>query len=138
MHTDEDRTVSFYIKEWMQNRKEPGKGIWEIKLSDVIIFCHCNADIKSDLSWENMSGNFKWDRYLLKRNGKYYVCCARKSKEIPEAYSLKEAIYDLGVLEGRKVHRAMVCPEYVLSGKDWMYYIHCLLIEIILYKYGSS
>lgn len=41
-------------------------------------------------------------------------------------------------LEGRKVHRVMVCPEYVLSGKDWMYYIHCLLIEIILYKYGSS
>ena len=41
-------------------------------------------------------------------------------------------------LEGRKVLRAMVCPEYVLSGKDWMYYIHCLLIEIILYKYGSS
>ena len=38
------------------------KGIWEIKLSNVIIFCHCNADIKSDLSWENMSGNFKWDR----------------------------------------------------------------------------
>lgn len=31
-------------------------------LSNVIIFCHCNADIKSDLSWENMSGNFKWDR----------------------------------------------------------------------------
>lgn len=43
----EDRTVSFYIKEWMQNRKEPGK-------------------------------------------------------EIPEAYSLKEAIYDLGVLGGTK------------------------------------
>ena len=41
-------------------------------------------------------------------------------------------------LEGQKVHRAMVCLEYVLSGKDWMYYIHCLLIEIILYKYGSS
>ena len=58
----EDRTISFYIKEWVQNRKEPGKGIWEIKLSNVIIFCHCNADIKSDLSWENMSGNFKWDR----------------------------------------------------------------------------
>ena len=69
---------------------------------------------------------------------KVLCCCARKSKEIPEAYSLKEAIYDLGVLEGRKVLRAMVCPEYVLSGKDWMYYIHCLLIEIILYKYGSS
>ena len=58
----EDRTVSFYMKEWVQNRKEPGKGIWEIKLSNVIIFCHCNADIKSDLSWKNMSGNFKWDR----------------------------------------------------------------------------
>ena len=89
----EDRTVSFYIKEWVQNRKEPGKGIWEIKLSNVIIFCHCNADIKSDLSWENMSGNFKWDRIC---------CCARKSKEIPESYSLKEAIYDLGVLGGTK------------------------------------
>lgn len=50
------------MKEWVQNRKEPGKGIWEIKLSNVIIFCHCNADIKSDLSWENMSGNFKRDR----------------------------------------------------------------------------
>lgn len=46
----EDRTVSFYMKEWVQNRKEPGKGIWEIKLSNVIIFCHCNADIKSDLA----------------------------------------------------------------------------------------
>lgn len=40
--------------------------------------------------------------YLLKRNGKYYVVAARKSKEIPEAYSLKEAIYDLGVLGGTK------------------------------------
>ena len=47
------------MKEWVQNRKEPGKGIWEIKLSNVIIFCHCNADIKSDLSRENMSGIFQ-------------------------------------------------------------------------------
>ena len=93
----EDRTVSFYIKEWMQNRKEPGKGIWEIKLSDVIIFCHCNADIKSDLSWENMS-----DLIFAEEEWKVLCCCARKSKEIPEAYSLKEAIYDLGVLGGTK------------------------------------
>ena len=55
----------------------------------------------------------------------------------------RKAIQGMGYLiweflEGRKVLRAMVCPEYVLSGKDWMYYIHCLLIEIILYKYGSS
>ena len=55
----------------------------------------------------------------------------------------RKAIQEMGYLiweflEGRKVLRAMVCPEYVLSGKDWMYYIHCLLIEIILYKYGSS
>ena len=54
----------------------------------------------------------------------------------------RKAIQEMGYLiweflEGRKVLRAMVCPEYVLSGKDWMYYIHCLLIEIILYKYGS-
>ena len=54
----------------------------------------------------------------------------------------RKAIQGMGYLiweflEGRKVLRAMVCPEYVLSGKDWMYYIHCLLIEIILYKYGS-
>ena len=33
---------------------------------------------------------------------KVLCCCARKSKEIPEAYSLKEAIYDLGVLGGTK------------------------------------
>ena len=51
----------------------------------------------------------------------------------------RKAIQGMGYLiweflEGRKVLRAMVCPEYVLSGKDWMYYIHCLLIEIILYK----
>ena len=39
--------------------------------------------------------------YLLKRNGKYYVV-AQESKEIPESYSLKEAIYDLGVLGGTK------------------------------------
>ena len=55
----------------------------------------------------------------------------------------RKAIQGMGYLiweflEGRKVLRAMVCPEHVLSGKDWMYYIHCLLIEIILYKYGSS
>lgn len=55
----------------------------------------------------------------------------------------RKAIQGMGYLiweflEGRKVLRAMVCQEYVLSGKDWMYYIHCLLIEIILYKYGSS
>ena len=33
---------------------------------------------------------------------KVLCCCARKSKEIPESYSLKEAIYDLGVLGGTK------------------------------------
>ena len=52
----------FILKSGCKIEKEPGKGIWEIKLSNVIMFCHCNADIKSDLSWENMSGNFKWDR----------------------------------------------------------------------------
>ena len=75
----EDRTVSFYIKEWVQNRKEPGKGIWEIKLSNVIIFCHCNADIKSDLSWKNMSGNFKWDRIC--RRGMESIMLLRKKKQ---------------------------------------------------------
>ena len=40
--------------------------------------------------------------YLLKRNGKYYVVAQEKNKEIPELYSLKEAIYDLGVLGGTK------------------------------------
>ena len=94
----EDRTVSFYIKEWVQNRKEPGKGIWEIKLSNVIIFCHCNADIKSDLSWENISSGI----VFAEEEWKVLCCCARKSKESPEAYSLKEAIYDLGVLGGTK------------------------------------
>lgn len=29
-------------------------------------------------------------------------CCARKTKEIPKTYTLKEAIYDLGILGGRK------------------------------------
>ena len=97
----EDRTVSFYIKEWMQNRKEPGKGIWEIKLSDVIIFCHCNADIKSDLSWE-ICPEISSGIVFAEEEWKVLCCCARKSKEIPEAYSLKEAIYDLGVLGGTK------------------------------------
>ena len=45
---------------------------------------------------------FQVGSYLLKRNGKYYVVAQEKSKEIPEAYSLKEAIYDLGVLGGTK------------------------------------
>ena len=27
---------------------------------------------------------------------------------------------------------------YGVPDLSWMYYIHCLLIEIILYKYGSS
>ena len=98
----EDRTVSFYIKEWVQNRKEPGKGIWEIKLSNVIIFCHCNADIKSDLSW----------------NGKYYVVAQEKARKFLNRIHLKKQFMIWEFLEGRKVHRAMVCPEYVLSGKD--------------------
>ena len=33
---------------------------------------------------------------------KVLYCCARKTKEIPETYSLKEAIYDLGTLGGMK------------------------------------
>ena len=33
---------------------------------------------------------------------KILYCCARKTKEIPETYTLKEAIYDLGVLSGIK------------------------------------
>ncbi len=97
----EDRTVSFYIKEWVQNRKEPGKGIWEIKLSNVIIFCHCNADIKSDLSWK-ICPEISRGIVFVEEEWKVLCCCARKSKEIPESYSLKEAIYDLGVLGGTK------------------------------------
>ena len=104
-------------------RKEPGKGIWEIKLSNVIIFCHCNADIKSDLSWENMSGNFKWGSYLLKRNGKYYVVAQEKARKFLNRIHLKKQFMIWEFLEGRKVHRAMVCPEYVLSrqGLDVLY-----------------
>ena len=97
----EDRTVSFYIKEWMQNRKEPGKGIWEIKLSDVIIFCHSmqilNLTYLGKICPEISSGIV-----FAEEEWKVLCCCARKSKEIPEAYSLKEAIYDLGVLGGTK------------------------------------
>ena len=33
---------------------------------------------------------------------KVLYCCARKTKEVPETYSLKEAIYDLGILGGMK------------------------------------
>lgn len=39
---------------------------------------------------------------FVEEEWKVLCCCARKSKEIPEAYSLKEAIYDLGVLGGTK------------------------------------
>ena len=78
----EDRTVSFYIKEWVQNRKEPGKGIWEIKL------------------------------------GKYYVVAQEKARKFLNRIHLKKQFMIWEFLEGRKVHRAMVCPEYVLSGKD--------------------
>lgn len=30
--------------------------------------------------------------------GKVLYCCARKTREVPETYSLKEAIYDLRIL----------------------------------------
>lgn len=33
---------------------------------------------------------------------KVLYCCARKTKKIPKAYTLKEAIYDLGILGERK------------------------------------
>ncbi len=33
---------------------------------------------------------------------KILYCCARKTKEIPQTYTLKEAIYDLGILGGMK------------------------------------
>lgn len=33
---------------------------------------------------------------------KVLYCCARKTKDIPKTYTLKEAIYDLGILGGRK------------------------------------
>ena len=33
---------------------------------------------------------------------KVLYCCARKTKEVTETYSLKEAIYDLGILGGTK------------------------------------
>ena len=97
----EDRTVSFYIKEWMQNRKEPGKGIWEIKLStllySVIAMQILNLTYLGKICPEISSGIV-----FAEEEWKVLCCCARKSKEIPEAYSLKEAIYDLGVLGGTK------------------------------------
>ena len=40
---------------------------------------------------------------FVEEEWKVLCCCARKSKEIPESYSLKEAIYDLGVLGGRLI-----------------------------------
>lgn len=33
---------------------------------------------------------------------KILYCCARKTREVPETYTLKEAIYDLGILGGTK------------------------------------
>lgn len=33
---------------------------------------------------------------------KILYCCARKTKEIPQTYTIKEAIYDLGILGGMK------------------------------------
>ena len=39
---------------------------------------------------------------FVEEEWKVLCCCARKSKEIPESYSLKEAIYDMGVLGGTK------------------------------------
>lgn len=39
---------------------------------------------------------------FVEEEWKVLCCCARKNKEIPESYSLKEAIYDLGVLGGTK------------------------------------
>lgn len=33
---------------------------------------------------------------------KVLYCCARKTKELPNTYTLKEVIYDLGILGGRK------------------------------------
>ncbi len=37
-----------------------------------------------------------------KEEWKILYCCARKTKKVPETYTLKEAIYDLGILGGMK------------------------------------
>ena len=46
-----------------------------------------------EISGENVFDEEEW---------KVLYCCARKTKEIPETYSLKEVIYDLGILGGMK------------------------------------
>ena len=54
---------------------------------------------------------------------KVLYCCARKTKEIPETYSLKEAIYDLGILGGMKGAPSDVMPgaRSILQGLEVLY-----------------
>ena len=72
--------------------------------------------------------------YLLKRNGKYYVVAQEKARKIPESYSLKEAIYDLGVLGGTKGAPSDGMPgvRSIWQGLDVLYSL--LAYRIILYK----
>lgn len=78
------------------------------------------------------------EKHLREKLVQYYAAVQEKAGKFLKRIHLKKQFMIWEFLEGRKVLRAMVCPEYVLSSKDWMYYIHCLLIESILYKYGSS
>ena len=49
----------------------------------------CNADIKSDLSWENMSGNFKLGSYFAEEGMESIMLLRKKNKKrkFLEAYS---------------------------------------------------
>lgn len=45
-----------------------------------------------------ISGEIVFD----KEERKILYCCARKTREVPETYTLKEVVYDLGILGGTK------------------------------------
>ena len=60
---------------------------------------------------------------FVEEEWKVLCCCERKNKEIPESYSLKEAIYDLGVLGGTKgaPSDGMAGVRSIWQGLDVLY-----------------
>ena len=66
---------------------------------------------------------------FVEEEWKVLCCCARKSKEIPESYSLKEAIYDLGVLGGTKG-----APSYGMPGVRSIWQGLDVLYSLLAYR----
>lgn len=83
----------------MQNRKKQAREYERLKfltlLYSVIALQILNLTYLGKICPE-ISSEIVFD----KEEWKILYCCARRTREVPETYTLKEAIYDLGILGG--------------------------------------